>query len=449
MSRDVFFYPIKPIIDRFFKKSLSPEYTHSFSLKKPTAYRFFVVVSLCLLPATGFSQSPDETGIIMQEALRRTLLQHPELPGYQALLRSAEGYEKQSSVGEPLELSLEIEDAFGTGKYSGFDSTQATLGISWLLQGELLDKRVVAARQRKDQFVTEQEIKRLDIAAETGREFVTAMMVQEKLKLSRTSLSKAETLVDVVKKRVESRASPDADLLRARAAVEKQRMALLDWEVELKASYQSLAAQWGKASPDFNQVSGELTIEADQLEEQRLLSRLSDNPNLRQFINQSRMAESQIALAKAEAKNYWRLNAGVRRFEEDNDYAATFGLRIPLGNTNRNQGTISTLRAEQFAYDANADALHLDLRIQLSQLIASYTRYQLAQSNFNQSLIPQLKQAVQAARKAYQSGAYSYQEWQSVQQELLDTQVALLDVQYRAQLNRIELERISGLALSN
>jgi len=114
----------------------------------------------------------------MQDALKKTLLQPPGLPGYNQLLKSADGYIQQAGVGERTELSFEVGDAFGTDDFSGIRNAESTLSLSWLLQGELLDKRTIAARTKKNTFLSQQEIKRLDIAAETARYYLTTLFFQ-------------------------------------------------------------------------------------------------------------------------------------------------------------------------------------------------------------------------------------------------------------------------------
>ncbi len=44
-------------------------------------------------------------------------------------------------------------------------------------------------------------------------------------------------------------------------------------------------------------------------------------------------------------------------------------------------------------------------------------------------------------------GKYSFEEWNSAQRELLVAQATLLDLQFKAHLNRVEIERLAGVAI--
>ena len=59
-----------------------------------------------------------------------------------------------------------------------------------------------------------------------------------------------------------------------------------------------------------------------------------------------------------------------------------------------------------------------------------------------------METAVEQSRYAYERGRYGYIEWVAAQRELLDQRRALLEASANAHRFRIEIERLTGTALS-
>ncbi|MAZ69094.1 MAG: hypothetical protein CMK45_00635 [Porticoccus sp.] len=448
---------LKPIVSRFYRVVLPVLKVPFFSPKKPIAGRFYVggrisiSTMLCALivwlPVSAQAQTERMASITMQDALTKTLLQHPELPGYRELLKSADGYIQQAGIGERPELSFVVEDAFGSGDFNGIDNAQSTLSLSWLLEGELLDKRTLAARSQKNTFIAQQEVKRLDIAAETARYYLAALFFQKKKQLELDAITQLERVQSEVAKRVKAGAAPHADLYRAQANLSEKKLVLNDVGYEIDSAIQNLAAQWGEFQPDFATVQGSLDVPDQPVNLFAIRERLAQNPNIQLFLSEERLAQSKIDIAKTEAKALWRVNAGVRRYEATNDYGVVAGFSVPLGSRDRNKGKVSALSAQQAVSRANAEAMRIRMEAQLANYVRSFERYQGSEAALKQDIIPRIERALKEAEKAYKLGKYSFEEWSSAQRELLAAQAALLDLQFKAHLNRVEIERLAGVAI--
>ena len=174
---------------------------------------------------------------------------------------------------------------------------------------------------------------------------------------------------------------------------------------------------------------------------------IKNNPKIRYFLTKQRLAETEITLAKEHAKNRLRFNAGVRRYEPTDDYGLTFGVSIPLGKSNRNQGKILALTADMYRFQADANATEIQLITQVFVLYEELKHSRHINESLEKKILPRLERALKETHKAYQLGIYSYQEWSVVQQEVLDAQLALIDARLMAHNNTIELERLTGLEL--
>ena len=71
----------------------------------------------------------------------------------------------QAKLRTATEVQFEVEDALGSGVYEGADSAQATLSLSWALEGKQIDSRVGAAEARQSLVTIELERQRFDVGA--------------------------------------------------------------------------------------------------------------------------------------------------------------------------------------------------------------------------------------------------------------------------------------------
>jgi cobalt-zinc-cadmium efflux system outer membrane protein len=300
---------------------------------------------------------------------------------------------------------------------------------------------------QKQVISDEQAIKTLDVAAETARKFLTVVVYQQRKELAKAARVQAESVVKELSKRMDAGKSLLADKLRAEAELARADIALEDLDHEIRGAKRMLATQWSARQTDFDTALGSLAIATDKLNYEVLAQQLSGHPRVQKLLSKERVAQSEIALTKTEAQSRWQFSTGVRRFENTDDYALVAGFTVPLGGEQRNSGRIAALAAERDRYRADADAVQIVLEARLYVLLQEFQHAQHVVGALREQIIPTLEEAQKEARNAYQLGRYSYQDWRGVQQELLATRSHLLDSQFKAQLTRVEIERLSGLPL--
>lgn len=424
--------------------------------KKPILSRFFRVtvgaalsLSLCLDTSISWAQeSPVYRGLTFEQAVMQSLQSHLELAGYSYQLESTNAQAAQAAVGPRPELSLLVEDVAGTGDFNGVESAQTTLGITWLFQSNVIDKRVEAARIQTSVIETQRQVLELDIAANTARYFLQAMAQQERMVLAMDTVEQAqEALVDI-RRQVSVGKVPQADASRADAELERRRLAVEDIGHELQVSRHRLAAQWGERTPGFGAVDGSLSAPVPPIDIVRLRSEVAGNPNLAVFLSRERVAEAEIALARAEAGIQWKIDAGIRRLESVDDYSLVAGVSIPLGRRDRNKNKVAALMAEQNRYRAERDAKALEMETQVYVMAQELLHSRHVAEALEVKIIPSLQRALTDTRSAYRQGKYSYYELAAAQQDLIEARLSYLEAQYRAHLNLIEIEKLTGLSLA-
>jgi len=388
------------------------------------------------------------TEISLQQAVERSLQTHPALAAYQFRLESAAAYAQQAAVGEKPELHLLVEDAFGTDNYTAIDNAQSTLSISWVLQGGLLEQRFNTRQSKLEVVELERDIQRYDIAAQTAHAFLNVLAYQEKLAVAKTVQQHAIQMLQEIQKMVTAGRFPLADKLQAEVNLERRELDVEDIQHELVSAKKILASQWGSTEIDFTKAGGAIALSGQLISYDELEQGISSNPDIRYFLTQQRVLDSEITLAEAEAKNRWRFSAGVRRYETTRDYGATFGVSRQLGKSSSNQYKISALTAEQERYRADARAKEIQLTTQLYVLYSELEHSYHLNEAFTQNILPRLERALIETQKAYSLGKYSYREWYALQTEVLDTRMELIDVRLKAHNNITEIERLTSLRLT-
>ena len=429
-----------------------------FTHKIPIGNRFFVALKYystlfaltCFAWISTVSHAQSTAGELLSfsTAIQRSTNHHPELRAYAHRMNSQQGYITQAGVGSAPEIGLTVEDALGSGEFNGVDNAQTTLSISWVLDSRVVDKRVDAVASRQSILEIEREIKQLDIAAQTARYFLTALAHQERQRIAQQAQSQSALALNEIKKRVEAGKSSIADQLRAEVNLARRTLQIEDLTHETDSAKRQLAAQWGDTTPDFNRLTGTLAQKISVIDSKSLEESLRNNPNLKIFLTRERAAQTDIALAKAEASKRWRISTGIRRYEATDDYALVAGISVPLGGSNRNKGRITALAAERSRYQSEANALNIKLQTQLFVLYEQLQHSLHVGDALTNDIVPRLERAVFETEKAYQLGKYSYLEWSAVQQELFEAQSDQLDPYFTAHINTVEIERLTGVRLT-
>lgn len=424
-------------------------FTTTIASKKPIFGRFsgrYLRMSLSVMAVLSVSvYASAAPPLTLERAITKTVENNPELAIFAHRLRGVEGDVMQARIGTRPEVNLTVEDALGSGEYNGFDKGQTTLSVAWVLERALLDQRGETMRRRVGLVEAKRQIKLYDIAAETARRFLTALAFQERITLAEQAKQQAEAVLGQIRARVRVAQAPTFDQLRAEAEVARRTLEIEDLNHELSSARKRLASQWGDVEPSFGPLEGRLFFPDPTKAREAVQYELNNNPNVQWFLTQERVLESEIELARVEARNRWTFSSGVRRYEATDDYGLVAGISIPLGKSSRNAGRVQSLASERAAYGAEAEALKVALKTELLILVSEIEHGQHVNETLSSTVIPKLKTALEEIQQAYELGKYDFQVWAAVREELLSAQAALLGAQLDAQLNRIEIERLTGM----
>jgi len=412
-------------------------------------------LSLCLTLLSQYSAMADakqqeQANVLpvysLQQTIKLSLANHPELKPFVYQQRANELLTQQAQVATPFTIDASVTDAMGTNNYSGVSAMQSELSLSWLLEDKQLKAKGNLAKTQAEQTQIELQLKAIDLAAETAEMFIILLSQQEQLKLAKQAERQAESMLKDINKKVKVGKTAIIDQLRGKADVAKKQLEVEDLIHEIEATKSQLSAQW--QGNDQFEVSGSLASLPNQQQLDLLLTQVNENPMLQLYASKQRLASSKAELAKVENKPAWKVSAGVKHNNELDDFALSAGISIPFSLEDRNTYEIKALNEQEHQLQAQAEAWQSRVATELLLLVHKLKHNLHVVEGLRDTIIPDLEQASTLAEKAFKQGSYSYSDWYIIQQELNTAQLELIQAFSNIQIFNIEVERLTGRSAS-
>ena len=177
-----------------------------------------------------------EKPLTLSEALSRTMAQNPGLQVFDFRLQGLDGRRITADQNPALEAGLEVENFLGSDNLRGVDGAEYTLSLSSVLElGGKRQARVSVVDSRYGRVEAERRAETLDVLGQVTQRFVATLALQEKLQLAAEAVALAEATHEIVTRRADRGAAPQAEVLRARAALTQSRIE----QSHLRAAYES------------------------------------------------------------------------------------------------------------------------------------------------------------------------------------------------------------------
>lgn len=408
----------------------------------------FVLILTCVISTTVSAQKPD-ANLTLQEAVSRTLAHNPQLYQYTFIREALTARRSVSDLRPALELGLEVENVAGSGENKGFDSAESTLALSSVIElGNKRAARVSAMDARLELAKWQQQAATLDVLGELTARYVGALATQYQLGLAKEAQELSRTLLDTVRRRAERGAAPEAEVMRARAALVEAEIRAMALRKQLERQQVLLSRFWGTTHPAVATLDGDLFAFGTEEQFSALYAKAENSPALQVFASEARLKDAEVKLARSSSRSDLSWRVGFQRFEDTGDSAITAGVSMPLFSERRSSGTVRAALAERNAVDyARQDAL-LSLHARLFEAYSLREQNREAVQQMGRIAIPALEKALTLTREAYESGRYRYQDWLAAQEELLDAKQRQIEAATNVLLNQAIIEQLTGQALT-
>lgn len=413
------------------------------------------LLALCSLGALAAPDPADAAAsasaapLSLREAVSRTLASNPDLRVQPLRLRAQQARIEAAGLKPAPEASLQLENVLGTGRTRGLDAAEATFALSQLIElGAQRERRIDVARAGLDEREMTAAMAQLDVLAELGRRYIHVASDQKQLELTALATALADKTLAEIERRVKAARSPVVELHRARIGRARARVGQEHAEHELLSSRRRLAAMWGAREADFGAVDAELFHLPEVGDYDVLLARLAGSPDFLRHASDARQRDAEMRLAEAKARSSLTVSAGLRRLQDGDDTAVVAGLSMPLFAARRARPAIAEARALRESVAAESAAARVKAEASLFELVQEL-RHSITEARMlRDEALPQMDAALAATEYAWQRGRYGYLEWTEAQRERIAVQRALIDAATNAHLFQVEIERLTGAAVT-
>lgn len=404
-------------------------------------------ISAVLLPFPALAASAAD--LTLAEASRLALQNNQELQSFQWRLKAFKARGETAALKPAYELGIEAENLLGSDEFSGTDAAEWTLSISSVMElGDRRQTRISNADSRVALAQAEREAQALDLLGAVTQSFIAALALQEKQRLAGEAVTLAKTSLELVRERVKRGAAPEAERLRAQAALAQAQLREHRVAAELASRKFTLMSLWGAAETPVGALRGDLYQFSAADDFEVLFQQLDQSPTLSVFINETRVRDAELALIRSQSSADVRWSLGVRRFEADDAAALTAGVSVPLFSSQRNRGEVRAALAEQQESQHQQEAARLRLKASLFEAWQSHQTNVAAVKQMQTDVLPNLELALRQTLRAFEQGRYSYAEWTAAQHELLEARLELIDTATNALLNQALIEQLTGVSLA-
>ena len=380
-----------------------------------------LLAGAALVPLGAFSAAaPGASSLSLAGALALTLERSPELATYSWDIRAAEARIIQARLRPNPELSIQAENATGSGDFANGDQAERTLQLSQLVElGGKRPARIGEAEAGRAVAEFDYQVKRVDVLRATTQAFVDVLVAQRSVQLAEETAALADKVTPLTQRRVEAGKASAVEVTRSTIAVASAKIDLEQSRRTLATARGNLAAQWGARRADFGSVTGDLDRVKEVPSFAALAGRIMRNPQLTRWTAERERREAALALARAQARPDLTVFGGPRVFGKADDIAPVIGFSMPLPFSNKNQGAIAEAQANVSKTDDERRAVEARAFATLNQAFQTLARAANEVEILRRDVLPGAKEAEELITTGYEAGRFT-------QLEILDARRTLI-----------------------
>jgi len=399
----------------------------------PLSLRAALMAAALAFPATAALAEP----ITLDQAVARALAASPQGEADGAAVDAARAARNQAGVRPNPNVTVEAENAIGTGPYNVLGQAEITATYSQTIErGGRRQARVALAD--RDIAVVEAGgvINRLDLAARVQRAFMDVLIADARLQIAQSRLSIEQGMRTEAIRRVRGYRDPLFVETAANARVREAELAIEQVVAERSAAVILLASFWGEDGTDLQPQGDVLTPSGN--------GRVLAGADAMLAEAELERARAAIAYERTRATRDYTLSGGGRFLRETNDVALVASITIPLGRYDRNEGNIARAEAERRQIEFKARAERQNRQRMLVNLIARAEAARQRASRLVAEVYPLNTRTLEQVREGYNRGGFNFQNVQDAADAILATQDDWLNAitEYRDLLT--EIDRLTG-----
>lgn len=377
---------------------------------------------------TPLPPRPMPRGVVtVEQAIEAALTHNPEFVATQVDVGIRDALALQAGLRPNPTVGVEAEDVAGSGRRTGWDEGQTTLGVSQPLElGGKRQKRQLSAELERDVVSWEIAARRRALVSEVRKAFTATFLAQERLALVNELVGIAEGSVRSVGATVEAGAVSPVERNRAEVSLSRARASRLAASRDLANARSALASSWGETSPLFERVLGTLTPIVRPAPLEALLPNIEKLPDLARADTKIQQRQAALSFEQSRRIPDLTLVAGARHYAEDGGGALVFGFSLPLPLFDHNQGNILAASRAVTQARLEHDAVAVTAETRARQAYAAVEAAAEQANALRDETIPQAERTYAGAKDAYTRGLFRYLEVLDAQRTLFELRAEYL-----------------------
>lgn len=402
-----------------------------------------LALAVALAPLGAGPHAADGAPLTLDEAMRLALTGQPMLEAQQHSVRAARAAAVAAAqlpdpmlVGGVEDLMLGGPEAYSL---SGEGETQVMLGIKQMVPGgaerELRGTRGDAEAER---MAAELEEQRSMVRREAGLAWIGAWRAVRAQQLLAAAIVEAQRQREAVDIAYRAGRAGQADLLASRVSVELLDDERAGMEQEEWHARNQLRRWIGDAA--------ERPLESalpprPAFDEAQLLQQLERHPHVSAQAAAVRVARAEVDLARAETVPDWSVEVGYGWRPDLTDMATLkFEVGLPVFTRQRQDRVVESRRAEVLRAESLREDWLRQHRADVRLNMADWNRLQQRFRRYDELILPQAQQRLEAALAAYASGGAMLLPVIEARRSLLEIAMQRLELEADAARHQTALE---------
>ena len=391
------------------------------------------------------TESKSSPQLTIKEAAAKALLQNPTLSAFSLEKRVKEAQTLQAGLRPNPHLEIEVNDAAGSGDFTGFDHSAITVQLGQLIElGGKRAARVNASRVSEKLADWDYDGRRLDVLTEVNKAFIEVLKAQHKVSLSEDLIKLGKQFYDAVSERVKTGKVAPIQKIKAGVVLSTFKLETKKTKMMLEQYRRKLSSTWGSTEPDFLSVVGNLFEVSPVPPIEMLNQKIPETPYLKRWKTVEDKRKAILELEQSKRTPDITLKGGYRRLEQTSDDAITFGISVPLKFFNRNQGAISEAQNNLAKTKEERRAAEIILKKNFLEAHQSLVFAHSQASALHSETIPAAQKSFDGINEGYRFGKFGFLDVLDSQRTLFQTKKQYLDALADYHIALIEVNRMTN-----
>jgi len=391
------------------------------------------------------TESKSSLQLTIKEAAAKALLQNPTLSAFSLEKRVKEAQTLQAGLRPNPHLEIEVDDAAGSGQFTGFDHSEITVQLGQLIElGGKRAARVNASRISEKLADWDYNGKRLDVLTEVNKAFIEVLKAQHKVSLSEDLIKLGKQFYDAVSERVKTGKVAPIQKIKAGVVLSTFKLETKKTKMMLEQYRRKLSSTWGSTEPDFLSVVGNLFEVSPVPPIEMLNQKISETPYVQRWKTVEDRRKAILEVEQAKRTPDITIKGGYRRLEQTNDNAITFGVSVPLKFFNRNQGAISEAQNNLAKTKEERRAAEIIANKNFLEAYQALVFAHSQASTLHSETIPAAQKSFDGINEGYRFGKFSFLDVLDTQKILFQTKEQYLDALADYHIALAEVNRMTN-----